>query len=98
MRLIDADALKEKLTELGWINNNPYNGDNMIEEIIDNTPTVELPVAIGIPIMRPIGHWIKNAEPWDYQNPPFICSECGNPHLFDTPYCEICGADMRGDV
>lgn len=52
-------------------------------------------IARGTPYEeRPVGHWIEH-EPGYYQNPPFTCSECGNPHLFVTPYCEICGADMR---
>lgn len=99
MRLIDADAIERhpRYDAEGF-----KVGEIINSEDIDNAPTVELAVEVKkdgtiIPIIRPTGHWIKNAEPWDCQNPPFICSECGNPHLFDTPYCEICGADMRSE-
>ena len=85
MRTIDADALKKKICrEYHPMDEIPF---FEIMHIISNAPTIE---------ERRTGHWIKNAPPWDCQNPPFICSECGNPRLlFETPYCEICGADMR---
>ena len=77
----------------------PYIEEPMgIEGVTVNTDEM-FDLAIKALEERRTGHWIKNAPPWDCQNPPFICSECGNPHLlFETPYCEICGADMRGGV
>lgn len=41
VRLIDANRLIRTLRELGWINDNPYDGDNVLEEIIDNEPTIK---------------------------------------------------------
>lgn len=100
MRLIDVDAIERhpRYDAEGFEVGETINGED-----IDNAPTVELAVEVGkdgliIPIIRPVGHWIKNAEPSDFQSPPFICSVCGNPHLFVTPYCEICGAYMRGET
>ena len=41
VRLIDANRLIRTLRELGWINDNPYVGDNILEEIINNEPTIK---------------------------------------------------------
>ena len=40
---------------------------------------------------RARGTWIKKRGTGIY-----YCSECGLPSLHDWPYCERCGADMRG--
>lgn len=50
-------------------------------------------IANGTPIRK--GHWVENAPQYDMLNPQYICSECGNAHSRKTPYCEICGSDMR---
>lgn len=51
---------------------------------------------------RPQGVWIKNAENWDYINPPFLCkcSFCGHILSFMNYYpksnfCPNCGAKMK---
>ena len=41
VRLIDANKLIKTLRELEWITDNPCDGDNVLEDIIDNAPTVE---------------------------------------------------------
>lgn len=48
-------------------------------------------------IPRPQGEWIKNAEEWQRIDPPYFCSECGHANLRKTPFCEMCGADMRSE-
>lgn len=95
MRLIDADALKEKFREC--INSitvsDPFitgvkNGYESAEYWIDEAPTVE---------ERKHGHWI-DLEPDNKGN--FIqCSECGEKFgLYSKGnYCLECGASMDGD-
>lgn len=41
VRLIDANRLIRTLRELEWITDNPYDGDNVLEEIINNEPTIK---------------------------------------------------------
>ena len=46
---------------------------------------------------RPKGEWIENAPEWQDIDPPYICSICGHAESTRTPFCEQCGADMRGE-
>lgn len=62
-----------------------------LQEIVDKTKAEVL-----ASIERPHGEWIKNAEEWQRIDPPYFCSECGHANLRKTPFCEMCGADMRG--
>lgn len=96
MRLIDADALKEKFQEC--INSitvsDPFitgvkNGDESAGYWIDEAPTVE---------ERKQGHWIE-LEPDKYGN--FIqCSVCDSKFgLYSKDnYCQACGAIMDGEA
>lgn len=86
MRLIDADALKEKFQEC--INNitvsDPFitgvkNGYESAGYWIDEAPTVE---------ERKRGHWE------DIDLDTSICSACQNPQEYETRYCPECGAIM----
>lgn len=45
---------------------------------------------------RPKGEWIQNAPEGQGIDPPYICSICGHAESTRTPFCEQCGADMRG--
>lgn len=45
---------------------------------------------------RPKGEWIQNAPEGQGVDPPYICSICGYAESTRTPFCEQCGADMRG--
>lgn len=96
MRLIDADALKEKFQEC--INSitvsDPFitgvkNGYESAGYWIDEAPTVE---------ERKHGHWIE-LEPDKYGN--FIqCSVCDSKFgLYSKDnYCQACGAIMDGEA
>lgn len=43
------------------------------------------------------GEWIENAPEGQGIDPPYICSICGHAESTKTPFCEQCGADMRGE-
>lgn len=99
MRLIDADELKsvfaEKSTEAVC-------GTDLCKAIIsriDDTPTVDMPTvgeSVGaLPVRH--GKWIRDE----------FGARCGACGLYayrdkfgqpwESPYCPICGADMRGE-
>lgn len=89
MRLIDADALKE---QFGDTNMDIYADE--VKEYIDEAPTIE-PKRGEWGLMRTVKynsrpeHWLK-------------CSACGNFRIIKVgeafpPFCENCGADMRGE-
>ena len=104
MRLIDADALKEKM----W--RGEVDTREKIDEIIDNAPTVAYPFEkfrsmfcgtcqayMRIEPDRPKGEWIKD------NSGNHFCSECGSCALYheigtqiESRFCPNCGADMRG--
>ena len=46
---------------------------------------------------RPKGEWIQNAPEGQGIDPPYICSICGHAESTRTPFCEQCGADMKGE-
>ena len=80
-RLIDADALRAKLDELGWTVENGFQARIYIDSIIDNTPTVEPE--------RQKGEWTnKHFEHAD-------CSLCDRTNDYHGDFCKYCGADMR---
>lgn len=105
VRLIDANKLIKTLRELEWITDNPCDGDNVLEDIINNAPTVaQIGQTINAyttgfntgveTVKRPQGEWIIT-------NPKHTnlarCSECN--FFKDTNgwnFCPNCGADMRG--
>ncbi len=106
MRLIDADALKEALTEIFDIVE-VVTFDDIIEKI-DNAPTMPLPdfkegykqaILDGkTNYSRPQGEWIpltlyNGFTYWE-------CSECGEKNIFAlTKFCFHCGAKMmKGEV
>ena len=82
MRLIDADAFKDILID------NALRGNGKLEliSIIDNAPTVE---------ERQKGEWIVNVH-GSLTEPPYFCSKCNGANNWKAPFCEYCGADMRG--
>jgi len=88
MRLIDADALKNK----GYTLHRTYMKDasTMVYEIknIDDIPTIE-----AEPVRQ--GRWLGVNPMVD----TLICSECGENIIseeFKSNYCPNCGAKMEG--
>lgn len=107
MRLIDADELKKAFpNNTDW--EYPVNTNERVCEIIDNAPTVEIPVArwdcycegqkVGYEKAlseRPQGEWLENKDRLGFS---YKCSNCGHEmigRLQDLNYCCKCGADMR---
>ena len=96
MRLIDADAAVESLTEYG-------NGRAVYISVEEAVRRIEqLP---SVQPERPRGHWVEiGDEPYD----EWECDVCGfaidgsgciDPEEYRDVYkfCPNCGADMRGD-
>lgn len=81
MRLIDADRLLEPRRIETYYH--LKNGDIAIPLIdIKHAPTIE---------ERKKGKWVKKRN-----SDLLYCSECDLPSMHNWPYCERCGADMRG--
>lgn len=92
MRLIDADALKEKIAAEVYMVVDYFNSKDFgmfwtggIEKIIDEQPEIEKQ-----------GKWVRHGEP-----PMYVieCSVCGQKyfnHAMQAPgnYCSNCGAKM----
>ena len=95
MRLIDADALKQRIRE---------KFDGLIERIEINSVINAQPTADVVERKR--GEWIAyNGDDSNWLrndgSPVFMqCSECNtmvvNNFAFNWNYCPNCGADMRG--
>ena len=98
-RLIDANALRQRMfSYYGCVNEysskEHYRGEtlmnyevaDMIEDCIDNAPTVD-----AVEVVH--GRW---KEPYFLY---LVCSECGTGYVkyFDMNYCPNCGAKMDGE-
>lgn len=106
MRLIDADELRKLFYGYyACINKNAvkenYRGDtlmdyevvDMIEDCINNTPTIEAEPAKH-------GHWIicnglTSNNMYLDENEYYKCSECGKTKGHKSNYCPNCGAKME---
>lgn len=92
MRLIDADALKEKAF-FHEIDNVSY----LEEEDIDKAPTVDA-------VERKRGEWVKNEDRCGWHcscckvdnNYAYSWNTGSGRNEFQDNYCPNCGADMRG--
>lgn len=110
MKLIDADALKEKIQEIVEtempIDEKWAMGLRYSLKLIDNAPTVEIATKLqpNCNNLQPNcnklqGEWVHIHT--DFAKYHYKCSICGrqiNTHgapLSDYPFCH-CGADMRG--
>ena len=95
MRLIDADALIEKLLRTADIEWNQNTGTTWamayeeVAETVDDQPTIN-------PVKR--GRWIKAERHgcWSYADVYKQCSECGKVTFLagKMNYCPSCGAKM----
>lgn len=99
MRLIDADELKEYIDAFIRVDKHyhPKGKHELIPisevyDRIEQTPTADV-------VERKKGEWIDRG---DY----CVCNQCGHteqqfngvePIPLHTPFCAICGADMRGE-
>ena len=113
MRLIDADALKDKLQQhhdfyvMAWggFGKMPIGEKKRVDEITNciaevvNAPTID-----AVSVVR--GEWIVYEGGWkdlDYYPPKCKCNQCGYEeglyilHAKPTNYCPNCGAKMDGE-
>ena len=102
MRAIDADALRDRLQNLGYDDWNQGTTTTWAEafiecaDMVDEQPTIEP--------QRKKGHWIRHPEQRNIFNGKTIeCSECHEKYTVryveDEWFCRHCGADMReGEV
>lgn len=107
MRLIDAEALKEKLNKKALdLANGGMIFIESINHIIDNAPTVDVISSEEGYEMYGKGYLQgyergKSERPkgeWNYiQAGMCVCPFCGaTPHKEYKDFCPNCGADMRG--
>lgn len=92
-RYIDADALKEVLTEKVF--------HNLTDEFYGTMQALdEAPAADVAPVKR--GKWESDKEPYGTMGGCAICSECGKGSLSGAggilpSYCWNCGAQMEAN-
>ena len=103
MRLIDADALYEKVDESQAHNNHQgiahsvHNAEHAhFKFMIHQAPTIDPEVRHGRWIPTEYDSYADGAPVWD----KWECSECGHEHKGEedtlTPFCPNCGARMDG--
>lgn len=91
MRMIDADALKERLPDL-------HSGIaemlcKTVFKIVDSAPTIQLPPNDQLTNVK-TAHWIDNAD-------SYICSQCGyecnnpNNERYGAAVCPRCLAEIE---
>lgn len=92
-RLIDADALKEKISYRQWDVDDDLPRDEasirisecyVVAGMVDEMPAVD-----AVPVRH--GCW---SEHKDYPGLAWLCSECGNFTTVRSYYCPNCGARM----
>ena len=85
MRLIDADALKQRVGGYNPVKYTYEYGDVITVEDIDSAPTAQPERKKGTWILKPNIYGVA------------YCSECGYElHTNNTNFCPYCGADMKG--
>lgn len=94
MRLIDADALKEKAKMRGHCLRPMITAYNLCVDTnaIDNAPT------IAPEELRPRGEWevtVLESSDRVFRTGAPHCNKCGRQAPHRTPFCPNCGADMR---
>jgi hypothetical protein len=108
-RLIDADALKNELSDKYYITYTHEYGDAIpvgwIMSAIDNAPTVDTTFKEFVAyecgqksVERPTGHWIEHYDTEDGFT-WLTCSRCMfKAYEEDYNFCPNCGADMRKEA
>lgn len=86
MRLIDADALKERAVRVSTVKEHCYMKAVGTKEI-DKAPTMDAALVLR-------GRWkpYGQSEPYIF----FTCSLCDQFQEGETPFCPYCGARMLG--
>lgn len=88
MRLIDADAMIDRLKEWDTKDKTDKALYNFTLNRINEQPTIQ-------PVRH--GHWTLQEDRTKKLYGWHICSECGAWIGEPTNYCSNCGADMRGE-
>lgn len=89
MRIVDADALKEKIEQSDGEGTIARYCKRVLAECLDNdAPTVD-----AIPVVH--GAWINipDKPEWDQK----ACSVCGDYFCCQNNFCPNCGAKMDGE-
>lgn len=109
MRLIDADALKEKIEQyqIQWNRNCEsdiahWDSCETILSIINNAPTVEQTIITefkgcdNCELERPTGEWIVGSEYdcFSHIEKTYTCPFCNHRYYTKYPFC-TCGAKMQ---
>ena len=87
-RLIDADALKERFQSLAYDDWNQGVSTSWADayrecaEMVDDMPTIEPE---------------RNKGLWHWADGMYSCDQCGEILDEKSPFCPMCGADMRGE-
>lgn len=101
MRLIDADALSERMYHDAFeIDSDMQKWEHgcwirykMFERAIEDAPTVQPERKDGSWMIEKVYEDEYGIEKFNY-----FCSECRAPaYEFFQPYCQRCGAKMRGE-
>lgn len=98
MRLIDADALIERINEekKEFVNIWYKAGICIVEEYINDAPTVE--EISKVTSERTRGKWILPNDCVARYLDEWSCSNCNHLISHRHNFCPNCGADMRGDA
>lgn len=96
-RLIDADALTERLNEYANDDWNVSLGGVFTDAVdtcldfVENAPTIE-----AVPVVH--GEWeVNGVNPHNMTIGNWRCTACDGISLKDSNFCPNCGAKMEGD-
>lgn len=92
MRLIDADALVDKLKNLNWINDDLDNDTNCLEDIIYNQPTIRT-----APLVTRYHETINYFDEDGYEqwSDIYKCPVCDHFVSEKDHFCSHCGAQFK---
>lgn len=87
MRPIDADALKDRISNISCYVKSPVMAAGFVEAKAKALREIEAAPTVESEVRR--GRWIKQ------ENGLNLCSVCGVTKVSHLPFCGHCGADMR---